>query len=67
MARTYEVNTIDLTYQSANAKTAASVAACWSREGLDPSAFVIVVNDRIECREVPITTVRETARALATA
>lgn len=57
-------------YESANATSAASVAAAWKRQSCSPRAFAIRDGDgakAVKIIEVPITTVASTARALAAA
>ena len=69
----YEINASNhhhQTYQTANATSAASVAAAWKRQGCSPRAFAIRDGDgakAVKIIEVPITTVAGTARALAAA
>lgn len=61
----YEVNAEGRSYKNTSAAEVARVAAAWSGGGFEPEAYAIVeVGGLIECREVPVTTARETAAAL---
>lgn len=61
----YEVNTGGRSYNDTNASLVASVAATWSRLSFEPEAYAIVeVNGLIECRQIPVTTAHQTAKAL---
>jgi len=63
----YEVNANNNRSFSGSAKDVADVAVTWQRQGHEPRAYRICVGDKIETREVAITTKRETAKSLATA
>lgn len=69
MTRTYFIATANRDYSSTSAKSAASVAAAWKRQGLAPQATVITddAEGRPITRTVSITTMRSTAAALAAA
>lgn len=67
MTRSYEVNAGGNRSYNGNAKDVADVAVEWKRQGHAPKAFAIIVDDKIETREVEITTKRQTAKSLASA
>jgi TPP-dependent trihydroxycyclohexane-1,2-dione (THcHDO) dehydratase len=67
----YEINANNRrSYQSANARSAATVAVAWNRQGHAPKAFAVRDGEgpeAVKIIEVPITSVAGTARALAAA
>lgn len=65
----YEINTVDSSYQTASARSAARVAVAQIKIGLASQAWAIThgADGRLVCHQVPITTVAETARQLAAA
>ena len=61
----YHVNTDTKEFHTPNARTAAEVAVTWKGRGMDVAAYAIVDGDPTRVIEVPITTVKETAKQLA--
>lgn len=66
--RTYEVNADEnRTFKSQNARDVAEVAVAWKKQGKNPQAYAVSNDHGLRMARVPITTVKITARSLASA
>jgi hypothetical protein len=66
--RGYEVNADGRRhYRSRSAAAVGRMAAAWRKDGHSPRAYAVIDDGAIRIVDVPVTTARETAAALAAA